>query len=415
MVICGHPVSYSEGCALLASPEEMDIQISIQQSADDQEIDIVQRCCQESHRTLGVHDNPASIYKTEYAHLLAKGNNMAQLISAQAITRPDAWIAYRRVYLPSLSYSLPSTSFPRQDLATIQRNSIHVLLSAMGFNNNIPLALVCGPAYLGGIGLQHLLSSRALKASTLIELIRHNGRLGKMMWIAIQWAQVTAGVGFALLGTPERFIPHAIGKWLLSLRDFLADSEFTLEIVNTYTVSLRRVHDRILMDDVLAGFYTDSETQGINRCRLYLQVECLSDIYTADGVSLDPRLRDKPPTVTSASTIQWPRQGLPGPRSWAIWRRFLKTYTRDSASNRPRHTLGSWTKPNLRAWHTYYDPSSQMLCQYVSSTATTGTKSSWNYYPAYITGTRDASSQSQRATYLQMNALTSTRYPSRYF
>jgi hypothetical protein len=94
------------------------------------------------------------------------------------------------------------------------------------------------------------------------------------MWIAIQWAQVTAGVGFALLDTPERFIPYAIGKWLLSLRDFLADSEFTLEIVNICTVSLRRVHDRILMDDVLTGFYTDSEIQGINRCRLYLQVEC---------------------------------------------------------------------------------------------------------------------------------------------
>jgi hypothetical protein len=33
------------------------------------------------------------------------------------------------------------------------------------------------------------------------------------------------------------------------------------------------------MDDVLAGWFTDSEMQGIYRCRLYLQVECLSDIY----------------------------------------------------------------------------------------------------------------------------------------
>jgi hypothetical protein len=51
----------------------MDIQISIQQSADDQEIDITQRCCWESHRTLGIRENLAGIYKTEYAHLLAKG------------------------------------------------------------------------------------------------------------------------------------------------------------------------------------------------------------------------------------------------------------------------------------------------------------------------------------------------------
>jgi hypothetical protein len=66
-----------------------------------------------------------------------------------------------------------------------------------------------------------------------------------MTWIAIQWARVTARVGFALLDKPERFLPHAIYRWLLSLRDFLADSEFTLEIVKTYTVCLRRIHDRI--------------------------------------------------------------------------------------------------------------------------------------------------------------------------
>jgi hypothetical protein len=165
---------------------------------------------------------------------------------------------------------------------------------------------------------------------------------------------------------------------LLSIRDFLADSEFTLEIVNTYTVCPRRVHDHILMDDVLAGFYTDSEIQGINRCRLYLQVECLSDICAADGVRLDPGIQEKAPTVTSRSTIQWQCQGLPGPRSWAIRHRFLKTYTRDSASNRLRQTMGSWTQLNLRTWNAYYDPSSQIFCQKVPppATATTGTKAS---------------------------------------
>jgi hypothetical protein len=321
-----HWVFGSEGCARLATPDEKDIQIFIQQSADDEAIDIAQRCCQESHRTLGVHENPAGIYKTEYAHLLATGNKMAQLISAQAITRPDAWIAYRSIYLPSLRYSLSSTSFTRQDLSTIQRSSTQVLLSAMGFNKHMPLAVVFGPSYLGGVGLRRLyVEQGSPKISALIEHIRQNGRLGQMMWIAIQWAQVTAGVGFALLGKPDRFLPHAVGKWLLFLRDFLADLEFTLEIANTHIVCLRRVHDRILMDDVLAGFYIESEIQGINRFRFYLQVECLSDICTADGVRLNPGIQEKTTAVTSTSTIQWPCQGLPDPRSWATWRRFLKT------------------------------------------------------------------------------------------
>jgi hypothetical protein len=142
----------------------------------------------------------------------------------------------------------------------------------MGFNRNMPLEVVHGPAYLGGVGLRHLSIEQGYHmSSALLEHIRQNGRLGQMMWIAIQWAHVTAGVGFTLLGAPERYLPHALGKWFSSLRDFLV----TLEIVNTYTCCIRRVHDRILMDDVVAAWYTNNEIQGINRCRLYLQVECL--------------------------------------------------------------------------------------------------------------------------------------------
>jgi hypothetical protein len=47
----------------------------------------------------------------------------------------------------------PPTTFTRQELATIQRSSIHVLLSAVGFNRNMLLAVVFRPASFGGIGL----------------------------------------------------------------------------------------------------------------------------------------------------------------------------------------------------------------------------------------------------------------------
>ena len=113
----------------------------------------------------------------------------------------------------------------------------------------------------------------ALKTVAIIEHVRQHGRLGQTIWISLQWAQVTAGVGFDILREPDRFLPHMVGKWFLSLRDFLADSELTLEIADTYTVSKRRDHDRILMDDALVGWYTNSEIEAINRCRLFLQAK----------------------------------------------------------------------------------------------------------------------------------------------
>jgi hypothetical protein len=168
------------------------------------------------------------------------------------------------------------------------------------------------------------------------------------------------------------------------------------------------------MDDVLTGFYTDSETEGINRCRLYLQVECLSDICTAEGASLNPRLRDKPPAVTSTSTIHWPRQGLPGPRSWAIWCRFLKTYTRDSASDRLRHTLARGLNPIFEMGiHTTTHPHKCFVSRCIPQQRPALNPPGTTIQP--LSRTRDAFSHSQRATHLPTNALTSTRYQSRYF
>jgi hypothetical protein len=64
-------------------------------------------------------------------------------------------------------------------------------------------------------------------------------------------------------------------------------------LVYTYMVGSRRVHHRILTDNALAGWYRprNNDIQAINRCRLYLQIERLSDICPADGLILDPRLQ----------------------------------------------------------------------------------------------------------------------------
>jgi hypothetical protein len=141
-----------------------------------------------------------------------------------------------------------------------------VLLSAMGFNRTCRKESF-GVQLLSGASAYGIYTSKRAPSRSQ----HYSSTSGK----------VTTGVVFALLGEPWRFLPRAVGKWLSSLRHFLADSECTLAIVNTYTVYLRRVHDRILMDDELAGDHTASDIQAINRCRLYLRVECLSDICTA--------------------------------------------------------------------------------------------------------------------------------------
>jgi hypothetical protein len=69
---------------------------------------------------------------------------MANFFSAQSIVRYDGLIAYRCFNLPSVSCSLPSTDFSRQELATRVKPE------------HAALAVVFGPTSHRGIGIQHL-------------------------------------------------------------------------------------------------------------------------------------------------------------------------------------------------------------------------------------------------------------------
>jgi hypothetical protein len=104
---------------------------------------------------------------------------MSHLISAQLITRHEGWLPFRSIYLPSMGYSLSSTSFPRRALAKIQSSPIRALLPAMGFNRIMPLEVVFGPNSIGGIGLRLYVGQGCQKTSSLLQYARQNSRLGK--------------------------------------------------------------------------------------------------------------------------------------------------------------------------------------------------------------------------------------------
>jgi hypothetical protein len=56
------------------------------------------------------------------------------------------------------------------------------------------------------------------------------------------------------------------------------------------------------MDAKLLNYLSNKEQILINRCRIFLQVECLSDICTADGDNIQPEWLDCNTTKDSCST-----------------------------------------------------------------------------------------------------------------
>jgi hypothetical protein len=126
------------------------------------------------------------------------------------------------------------------------------------------------------------------------------------------------------------------------------------------------VADVCLMDAVapVAG-YKPAAKDAFNRVRLYLGVTYLSEITTADGVSI---ARDAwPGTQPRLSLFLWPYQPCPGMKSFRSWRRILADTLLTGARTRDLslcQRLGPWlstSEPFRVHWDAFFSPGSSSL------------------------------------------------------
>jgi hypothetical protein len=90
----------------------------------------------------------------------------------------------------------------------------------------------------------------------------------------------------------------------------------------------------------------------IHRCRIYLQVETVSDIATADGTKIHDAWRNPETNKSSHSTIQRPRQAAPFKVAWRVWSKFLDSFSTTSGSLST--SLEAWTTLNKTRQHLAY-------------------------------------------------------------
>ena len=102
----------------------------------------------------------------------------------------------------------------------------------------------------------------------------------------------------------------------------------------------------------------------VNRVRLYLKVETISDIATADGTKIVG-------LPSSTSRHMGPNLPYPGPKSWSTWHSFMHVLTK-SDNITLQTQLKEW-HDNPQIWDSTYDKFTNCI---VVRTAT-----GWAYYP----------------------------------
>jgi len=320
-------------------------------------------------RHLGVHISMDGNMQAETKILFKRCQVFQQVYTNCPFTRREAKVTYSTVYLPTITYPFLATTLPLKTLEKAQSMTTPLILSKMGYNRNMPKAVVYAPSTHGGIGMKHLFTGQGLsKVLHLMKHFRAKTTLGTLMNITIKAYQLQAGIPEPILEDTTQ-LPWMPNRWINNLRAFLYEIGGKIQLEDPWTILKLREHDRHLMQDFLLANLSNTELTKLNNCRLYLQVTTLAEITDHTGTKLlDTNItsRHKTPDLknVSVSLLRWPTQPNPGNTAWTLWTRTLqKLYTKPGMATQLKRCLGPWQPQAAayRKWHTTYNQLDQTI------------------------------------------------------
>jgi hypothetical protein len=352
-----------DGYAYTIPPGELNVQIEVDDINGRRQI-IEQLSSETSQKLLGVMKNPIGNQHDEVNRLRKKSNELAVRINSVALSRTEAKMAYESFFIPAMRYSLSTTSINQIDFESIQSKATLALLAAMGYNRHMPWEVVFAPKIYQGLGLKHLYDLQGSDAVRLLlqELLERSSNMKTMLKALIDVIQLESGIGSPIL-EDTRPLDYLEWGWLPQIREFLHHIQGKLLGVNKRPGTFRE-GDQFLMDAPILQTRTYKERMLIHRCCLFLQVELLSDITSANGKQILREWKTDTADKSTTSLKKWPRQKNPGKEAWKIWQKFLREAFENNNGILQR-PLGRWLKQNKHRRHSaYFDNKSKSMFYY---------------------------------------------------
>jgi hypothetical protein len=133
------------------------------------------------------------------------------------------------------------------------------------------------------------------------------------------------------------------------------------------------LHDEYIMKLIVLGKYKPEELRVFNACRLYLQVELLSDILNAQGTKVKEHVWQGQRVNHSRYTTLWPKQPRPTNSCWHKWRCMLQKSLNLTGTGHfhNNESVGCTFGPLFRKprnWRWFYDTESIRLFEFDNST-----------------------------------------------
>jgi len=172
---------------------------------------------------------------------------------------------YTTIYLPTITYPLPATTLSRATLEKAQSMTTPLIISKMGYNQNMPKAVIYAPITHGGLGLKHLESEQGIQqVNQVLKHLHSNTTLGTLLQTTIQAYQIHAGISKLILEFTQD-LPWLPNRWIMHLRKFLHSTNSSIYLTDTWTIPIIQQNDRHIMDNFQSVSYSTSDLQVLNK------------------------------------------------------------------------------------------------------------------------------------------------------
>jgi hypothetical protein len=327
----------------------------------------IEQCSVDSGQlALGIAFSPIADSKDEVKRLLGKVSTWVENVRTGHLTRQEAWQCLQTTVMKTIGYCLPASILSKKDIDDIMTPLLKIGLPKAGICRTMARAVVYGSVQVQGLGVQYPFWMQGIEK---IKLLLDMSQTTTQRLLDIAWCKmvIESGLGPTFWDFPFKKMQRIVTKgWLSTLWEFISEAD-GLKIRRMD--GLRHRYPRFDGDQYLMQLLIQQQNisgediKAFNYCRLFLQVEMMSDILTADGKMVRKDLwmgkkNDSPPLEQD----QWPQQPRPTDTLWKRWRSLLQRIM-DTDSNGKIRSCRPNCISRTADWPWVYDETTDRLYQ----------------------------------------------------
>ena len=321
----------------------------------------------EAERTLGVMMAPLDTGAPQLGALKALAKEWSDSLRPQCVVAYDVFPLIRTTVMKSLEYPMPLTTLSQKEWLDIISPILMRCLPKAGVCRSFKRLIVLAPLRYQGLGLPNPFSLQVFHHLSM--LLRHSvnsTQTGIYLRSTLESHQLETGSSFGLL--QQQFDNTGIlasDTWVKRVWRELDQLDIRVEI-SSPPLDLYCAGDRLLTDVFVDALVDQSTLLWLNWCRTFLRVTTVSDIVTANGLSITRSAWEGRRSPNHLENYNWPRTVRPSATHWITWRSILTETLLCPGSNSQRRLaqpLGPW-HDSLDRWRWLYSESeSLVLCR----------------------------------------------------